>query len=662
MSRMLLPASGAPGMSTTATQEGEPSVARRVSPAAAALARAQARTAPAVMNLRRVRRFRLRASDIASTPRCSGNRDGVLRQARRRGSNSSATTDLPDVLATWRYPASIGFANCQENRHRAQGRRALQIPEPVFLPARTHAGLVLRGRPHGRRKALVVPLRPLRHLPRARGVDEHAVPEPGAELGDVTVLERRRGIDRRAEAAREDDDAAFAGIHAMGEGPVDLLVRRRVDILFDHDDVLVAVLRGAGAPERRRDLLGLALVVLGDLHVDVHAVGDGRHPDVANAGDAGAVEDVPGDGRPLRRGHHAVLAVGAGQRAFEAALEDGIVAMRDAGDLHRRARRRHVRDVAGELAERAFHFPRGRVVVDQALDDDLGRRWHVEVHRLATHELGRLPTIGAHHVPLADSGQDRRYGEERNDGVPADDAGHGHGLATLGVLDEVVTPVLAALHEQHRRRVLLADHAAVDPGVHHARVGVAGPDRRERVNVAPALFEVPLRDRELGLIDAIAPLDVLLHRAGANDDGRNLLAILLHHVLHELAVRHVLGKAEREREAPAVTENAGDELRAAAGLVALDLLEEQRRALLLQHAARDGADLAIPVHLGRDPAQLALLVEPAEPLTQVHEGHRRSPLFNRARAPGLAHIHTKGGYAPLGLPRRPAAIVAGLIH
>src|SRR3989442_12405633 len=259
MSRMLLPASGAPGMSTTATQEGEPSVARRVSPPAAALARAQARTAPAVMNLRRVRRFRLRASDIARPPRCSGNRDGVLRRARRRGSNSSATTDLPDVLATWRYPASIGFANWQENRHRAQGRRALQIPEPVFLPARTHAGLVLRGRPHGRRKALVVPLRPLRHLPRARGVDEHAVPEPGAELGDVTVLERRRGIDRRAEAAREDDDAAFAGIHAMGEGPVDLLVRRRVYIFFDHDDVLVAGLRGAGAPERRRDLLGVAL-------------------------------------------------------------------------------------------------------------------------------------------------------------------------------------------------------------------------------------------------------------------------------------------------------------------------------------------------------------------------------------------------------------------
>src|SRR5262249_59775181 len=101
-------------------------------------------------------------------------------------------------------------------------------------------------------------------------------------------------------------------------------------------------------------------------------------------------------------------------------------------------------------------------------------------------------------------------------------------------------------------------------------------------------------------------------------------------VLHELTVRHVLGKAEREGQAPAVTEHTGHELRAAAGAVALDVLEEQRWALLLQHAAGDGAELAVPVHLRGDPAHLAVPVAPAQPLTQIRERHRRPPPSNRA--------------------------------
>ena len=122
------------------------------------------------------------------------------------------------------------------------------------------------------------------------------------------------------------------------------------------------------------------------------------------------------------------------------------------------------------------------------------------------------------------------------------------------------------------------------------------------MDVAPALFEVPLRNRELGLIDPIAEQNVLLDGTGAYDHGRDFFPVLLHHVLHQLAVRDVLGEAERERQASSVTEDAGDQLRAAAGPVALDILEEQRRTLLLQHAAGDGAELAVPVHLGDDPA------------------------------------------------------------
>src|SRR5207245_7022016 len=64
------------------------------------------------------------------------------------------------------------------------------------------------------------------------------------------------------------------------------------------------------------------------------------------------------------------------------------------------------------------------------------------------------------------------------------------------------------------------------------------------------------------------------------------------------AIGDVLRKAEREREATDAPETADEELRAASGLVALDALEEQRGAFLLEHAARDRAELPVPVHLG----------------------------------------------------------------
>src|SRR5206468_1959364 len=125
------------------------------------------------------------------------------------------------------------------------------------------------------------------------------------------------------------------------------------------------------APERSRDLLWLTLIVLLDLNPDVDAIGDRRRIDVEDAGDAGAVEDIPGDGGALHRGHHAVLAVRARQRAFQRAAKNGLATMRNARDLHGRPRRGKVRDIAGELAERPFNLVGRRIVADCSLDDDL---------------------------------------------------------------------------------------------------------------------------------------------------------------------------------------------------------------------------------------------------------------------------------------------------
>src|SRR5262249_17150640 len=278
---------------------------------------------------------------------------------------------------------------------------ALPVAEPVLRPAGLDACLVVWRRPHRGRKALAAPLGPTGVLPGAGGVDQHPVPKPRAELRHVAIFQRRAGIDGRAEDPREDDQPALAGVHAMRERPFHLLVVGWVDVLLHHDDVLVAILAGAVAPERRPDLLWLALVVLLDLNADVDAVGDRRRIDVEDAGDAGAVEDVPGDGGALHRGHDAVLAVGARQRAFERAAEDRIATVRNARDLHGRARRGEVRHIAGELPERTFGLEGRRVVADGPLDDDLRARRNLEIDRLATHQLRRLAPISAHHVPLA---------------------------------------------------------------------------------------------------------------------------------------------------------------------------------------------------------------------------------------------------------------------
>src|SRR5215831_7462817 len=192
-----------------------------------------------------------------------------------------------------------------------------EISEPELVPAGAHPRLVLGGRADRGRESLAAPLRASLELPGACRVDQDAVPEAGAEAGDVTIRRRRARIDRRAEDTGEDDETVLARVHTMGERPVDLLVRGRIDVLLDDGDVLVAVLRGARAPQRGRDLLGLALIRLLDLHDDVDAVGDRRHEHVTHARDARRREDVPCDRRALDGRHHAVLAVRAGQGALE---------------------------------------------------------------------------------------------------------------------------------------------------------------------------------------------------------------------------------------------------------------------------------------------------------------------------------------------------------
>ncbi len=211
--------------------------------------------------------------------------------------------------------------------------------------------------------------------------------------------------------------------------------------------------------------------------------------------------------------------------------------------------------------------------------------------------------------------------------------------------------MLTALDQEKWRRVLLADHPAVDADVHDAGLRIAGDDARERVDVAPALEVVPARDRELGLVHVAAADDHLFHRPLGDEPRWNRLAVFLHDVLDQIAVGDVAREPERQRESIAAAEPAGQELRAAPGLVALDVLEKERRALLLQHPARDRAELAVPVDLGRDPPELAVFLEPAHPLTHVREAHRRvtagaTSVRKRLNCPRWSHEPRRSAMCP----------------
>ena len=141
------------------------------------------------------------------------------------------------------------------------------------------------------------------------------------------------------------------------------------------------------------------------------------------------------------------------------------------------------------------------------------------------------------------------------------------------------------------------------------------------MDVAAAFEIVPFRHRKFGLVDVLAADDDLLHRPAVDDHRRDGLAVFLHHVLDQVAVGGVVRKAERQREPRAGAKTAGEQLGAAAAGVALDVLEQQRRAFFLQHAAGHRADLAVPIHLGLDPAQLAMLLELRHPLPHVQKAH-----------------------------------------
>src|SRR5262249_52457136 len=152
--------------------------------------------------------------------------------------------------------------------------------------------------------------------------------------------------------------------------------------------------------------------------------------------------------------------------------------------------------------------------IDQALDDHLGARRHLQVDSLAAHHRHRRVAVGTKHVELAHAGRERAASEETHDRIPADHTGYRHLLIAVGIFAEMLPPMLAAFDQQRRYRVFTPDHAAIDADVLHAAIGVLRYDARVGVDVASALQIVPLGHREFEQVDRVTLDDVLLDRAG----------------------------------------------------------------------------------------------------------------------------------------------------
>jgi hypothetical protein len=241
------------------------------------------------------------------------------------------------------------------------------------------------------------------------------------------------------------------------------------------------------------------------------------------------------------------------------------------------------------------------VRIDLAFEHDLGagrdrqagQRRHEEFGGLAAHRAGDVEVVGAL-VHQRAGHEDQR--------IAADHGGGRHLLAQLGVL---LHDALAALARQdlHAAGLVVEHLHAVGAQVRLAGFRIAQHQEDHGADVAAAVEREELRHREHVEVDLVAADDVLQHRAvldflgldqAFGGDG------LLHPGPRRFAHRQVVRQAEHDRQALGGGEGAGEHGRG----IALDVLEQQGRALLFLGQLRDVGDFQIPVDFGGRPASV----------------------------------------------------------
>ena len=305
------------------------------------------------------------------------------------------------------------------------------------------------------------------------------------------------------------------------------------------------------------------------------------------------------------------------------------------------------------------------VLRDGALEHDLGVRRHLEVDRLALHELDLVAAQEAGHHQLVDVMRERRRRRVRGHRVEAERDGD-RDLAVLR-REQIGAAVLVHLPVHVRGAAvddLHAVHAYVPRTLSGSFVITAGSVMNGAGSPGQHVWmgsRVMSTSSPVSTISWQTPLETTFGRESAIDLSFFRPWIFSRRPSRRLHLQHVgelLGdgvearRAERHGHAPLGAELV-DQQRM---LGALRVLEEQRRpAARLHEAVDDLGDLEVRVDLGRDPVQLALALEQRDPVAEVFERrHAALSLWRRGAcsAPPASSIT-----APL--QRQPGSSFAG---
>src|SRR3954469_8013177 len=430
-----------------------------------------------------------RERGLARAPCCFGLSDGLdgrpLSCARARQRPARTRSGLP--------PSRRCAAVLASRLWRSRGSSASNLAGPrleVLVPAACHELLDLRAHLDlvgPRPRAL---LRPLRSRVDAKLAAEEL------PLGCVVEMVER--------ALGEDHVALRVDVRTGIEE--DLLVVVDVDVLVEDDDAFRKA-EHPEPPERVHDLRRVARELLADR--DEAAV-------VEDAGDRQVVVDDLGQGR----------AHGGQETPLRRLAEPGVLLRRLAhhdGGVDRVAPHRHGSDVedrerlgggvvAGVVAERPLLAD--LVLLDVALEHDLGAGGHLDADADALDELDRVATQEARHHQLVDvlrEGRARRVRRDRIEAKRYGDLDTAVGREVVGASVLVDLPV-------HEGRVPVDELHPVHADVAAAGLRIVGDhgrecDERRRVARPAAL------DREEPEIDVVAAQHDLLARALADRLG-----------------------------------------------------------------------------------------------------------------------------------------------
>ncbi len=225
-----------------------------------------------------------------------------------------------------------------------------------------------------------------------------------------------------------------------------------------------------------------------------------------------------------------------GGRADDGGRVDGVLALRDAGDVEDGVLV-FERVVAGVIAEGAFRALFAQFHIAFEYDLRVGR--HLQVAGFALDHLDRLAAQepGDHH--LVQIRRQRQDGRIHGGRIGADGHGHIHALHSARLKAPVVLgPLLVGLPVHAGGAVVIHLHA-VHAAIALAGVGIAGEHERKSDEAATVLRPT-LQDRVFGQGEAAAPDHLLAGSApdGLREEGPHLRKLGQHFQLADETLRH----------------------------------------------------------------------------------------------------------------------------